>query len=326
MRILSWQSAVVVSLAMAGLSATACSSSDATDRPDPTAGTGNNAGSGNTGNAGAGNTAGSGNNGNGGSPAQAGTGNGAGSGNSAGSGNAGGSAPSLCDGAGTRVFTLDDNAFIEDFECVTGPCNPDTKVGYGWSTFNDLGKAGTDAANMEMADNKELMKPLMPGYMSATAGTYSGMGANITTKMGFGVGAIFNVVINPTEGVYCADISAFDGVSFWAKAATAGEKLDVNFVLPNTNGESTNADGKPAGGDCKTGCFSHPKKTISLTADWQQYTVTFAEAGGGSAKVKNLIQMVGFLSPGATWNYQIDEIAFYKGTAPTAPLVPPEAP
>lgn len=324
MRILSWQSAVVVSLAMAGLGATACSSSDADNRPDPTAGSSSVAGSGNTGN-----TAGT---GTGGSTPGAGSGNnggstpGAGSGNSAGAGNAGGSAPSLCDGAGTRVFTLDDNAFIEDFECVTGPCNPDTKVGYGWSTFNDLGKAGTDAANMEMADNKELMKPLLPGYMSATAGTYSGTGANITTKMGFGVGAIFNVVINPTESVYCADISAFDGVSFWAKAATAGEKIDVNFVLPNTNGESTNADGKPAGGDCKASCFSHPKKTLTLTADWQQYSVTFAEAAGGSAKVKNLIQMVGFLSPGATWNYQLDEIAFYKGTAPTAPLVPPEAP
>jgi len=321
MRILSLQSAVLVSLAVAGLSASACSSSDDTNRPEPGAGAGNTAGSGTAGSGTAGSgTAGSGTagSGTGGSAPTAGAGNTAGA--------AGAAAPSLCDGAGTRVFTLDDNAFIEDFECKTGPCNPATMVGYGWSTFNDLGKAGTDAVNMEMADNKEVMKPLLPGYMSATAGTYSGTGANITTKMGFGVGAIFNVVINPTEDVYCADISAFDGVSFWAKSATAGEKLDVNFVLPNTNGASTNAEGKPAGGDCKTNCFNHPKKSITLTDKWEQYTVTFAEAAGGSAKVKNVIQMVGFLSAGATWNYQLDEIAFYKGTAPTAPLVPPEAP
>lgn len=316
MRILTWQNAVLVSLAVAGLSASACSSSDE-ERPVAGAGA-SNAGAGNTPGAGTGNSpgAGTGNTpgaGAGGSAPTAGTGNTAGS--------AGAAAPSLCDGAGTRVFTLDDNAFIEDFECVTGPCNPETKVGYGWSTFNDLGTAGVDAA-----DNMQKMGPILPGYMSATAGHYSGTGANITTKMGFGVGAIFNVVINPTEGVYCADISAFDGVSFWAKAATAGEKIDVNFVLPNTNGQSMNAEGMDAGGDCKTSCFNHPKKSITLTTEWQPYTVTFAEAAGGSAKVKTLIQMVGFLSPGAAWDYQIDEIAFYKGTAPTAPLVPPEAP
>ncbi len=50
--------------------------------------------------------------------------------------------------------------------------------------------------------------------------------------------------------------------------------------------------GRSNGGDCKAGCFNHPKNSISLTADWAQYQVTFVEAAGGSAKVKGLLQEI----------------------------------
>ncbi|MES1178606.1 MAG: hypothetical protein ABUL62_30065 [Myxococcales bacterium] len=60
---------------------------------------------------------------------------------------------------------------------------------------------------------------------------------------GFGVGAIFNVVIDPAGGFLCADVTALDGISFWAKAGTAGAKIDVNFRDPRHQGGRHGLDG-----------------------------------------------------------------------------------
>jgi hypothetical protein len=153
---------------------------------------------------------------------------------------------------------------------------------------------------------------------TAHAGHYAGMGAKTPAKGGFGVGLIYNNAIDVTAGIYCVDISAFDGVTFWAKPGTVGSKVNVNFVLPNTNAKST--DPTVVVGDCTANCYNHPYKAITLdSADWKQYSVTFAEAAGGSAKVKNVSQELGWLSPDADWDYSLDEIQFYKGTPPTGP-------
>ena len=114
-------------------------------------------------------------------------------------------------------------------------------------------------------------------------------------------------------------------MSFWAKTGiAAGSNINVNFVLPNTNAESKDPTTmKENGGDCVGNtCYNHPKKLVALTPMWAPYTVTFAEATGGSAKVKNLIQELGFLSPDATWDFSLDEITFYKGTAPAGAVAP----
>jgi hypothetical protein len=217
----------------------------------------------------------------------------------------------------TRIFTVEDNAFIDDFECVTGTCDPTSMVSYSWSTFNDLGTPGVDAA-----DNMFKMVQIADGK-TGKGGNYKGTGANPSkVAPGFGVGAVFNVVIDPTAGVLCGDVTALDGVSFWAKAGTAGAKIDVNFVIPATNAAGMTTDGKPNGGDCKAGCYNHPRKSISLTADWAQYTVAFADAAGGSAKVRGLLQEIGFFSADAAWDFSLDEIAFYKGTPPVPPIAP----
>ncbi len=309
MRILNLQNVVLVSLAVSAIAASsACSSSDA-PRPDPTAGASNSSG-------GAPVVGG----GSGGAPVVGGGSGGApvtNGGAPAGGGSGGAAGPSVCDGLATRIFTVEDNAFVDDFECVTGMCDPATMVAYGWSTFNDLGTPGQDGA-----DNMIKMVQIATGK-TGKGGQYVGTGANSSkVAPGFGVGAIFNVVIDPAGGFLCADVSALDGISFWAKAGTAGSKIDVNFVIPATNAAGMDMMGRPNGGDCKTGCFNHPKKTLSLTADWAQYTVTFAEAAGGSAKVKGLIQELGFLSGDAAWDFSLDEIAFYKGTPPVPPIAP----
>jgi hypothetical protein len=344
MRILNLQNAVLVSLVVAAVASSACSSSDT---PRPTA----NGGA--TGTAGAGPTAGAGNNTPGGGDSSGTAGSpvvGGGAPGTAGSPPVGGGAPgtagagggstgpSLCDGLGTKTLDMT-SAFVDNFECMASPTfcrtaaqamtDPDmnpANISFGWSTFNDLGTAGVDAA-----DNKVKLLQIMPGAATTGhAGQYMGSAANVPpTPNAFGVGAIYNVAIDPVGGVYCANIEAFDGVSFWAKTGiAAGSTINVNFVLPNTNGQSTNPAGMQAGGDCvvasKT-CFNHPRKAINLTSAWTQYNVTFAEATGGSAKVGSLIQMLGFLTATATWDFSLDEIAFYKGTPPAGAIMDPGA-
>ncbi len=232
---------------------------------------------------------------------------------------AGGSSPkppSVCDGLGTRVLSTAD-AFIDDFECVTKPCAAN-HISADWSTFNDLGAPGADAA-----DNMIQLLQELPGYASAHAGQYKGSGAN-TSKVapGFGVGAVLNLAIDPTLGTYCVDISAFDGVSFWAKTEIYDSAFNVEFVLPNTNAEGKDPNGKENGGDCLMGCYQHPRKTVALSRTWEPYTVAFSATYDGSAKIKNVIQEIAFLNADATWDFSLDEIAFYKGKPPAPPLKP----
>jgi hypothetical protein len=154
------------------------------------------------------------------------------------------------------------------------------------------------------------------------SGHYAGTGAITTGMGGFGVGVVYNTAIDPAAHVYCIDISAFDGVSFWAKGATAGSVVSLNFVLPQTNMASTDSMGRPNGGDCTANCYNHPFASVTLTTAWAQYAVKFSDAGGGSASVANVIQELAWLSPDSDWDFSLDEIAFYKGNPPTGPVGP----
>jgi len=185
-----------------------------------------------------------------------------------------------------------------------------TMLSLGWSTFNDVQPTMNSFLMMQVAGGAALN--------TGHYGHYAGMGARTTMMGGFGVGAIYNEAIDTTAGIYCVDISAFDGVTFWAKAATAGAKIDVNFVVPETN--MVASDPTLGGGDCKTGCYNHPRKTITLTDVWAQYSVAFADAAGGTARVTTRLQELGWLSPDANWDFSLDEIQLYKGTPPTGPV------
>jgi hypothetical protein len=236
-------------------------------------------------------------------------GSGAMSGSSAASGASSGtglSPTSVCYGAGTRPLANNmSDAFIDDFE--------EAAISPGWSSFNDV---------MPTQNAFQIMAVAGGAVGTAHAGHYAGTGAITTAMGGFGVGAVYNTAIDPASHIYCIDISAFDGVSFWAKAATAGSVISLNFVLPQTNMASTDAMGRPNGGDCTANCYSHPFVSVTLTTDWAQYAVEFSDAGGGSAAVANVIQELAWLSPDSDWDFTLDEIAFYKGTPPTGPVGP----
>ncbi|HMI84474.1 MAG TPA: hypothetical protein VK550_10295 [Polyangiaceae bacterium] len=320
MRYSSLQNGFLISLLALGVAAlSGCSSG--TDSPATSAGgTGGTTGSGGTGGTtssggsggtgGTDGTTGSGGAGTTGSGGTGGAGGGSGgtTGGSGGASGAGGSAgsdggaepPSVCDGKGTRPLALGDSK-VDNFEGAA--------VSPGWSSFNDVMPTPNAFKIMQMAGG---------AVGTANSGHYAGMGAKTAAKGGFGVGLIYNNAIDVTAATYCVDITAFDGVTFWAKPGAVGSKVNVNFVLPSTNAKST--DPTIGGGDCTASCYNHPYKTVTLdSADWKQYWVTFAEAAGGSAKVKNVIQELGWLSPDADWDFSLDEIQFYKGTPPTGP-------
>jgi hypothetical protein len=214
-----------------------------------------------------------------------------------GTGGSGPSVPSVCDGTATRILALDQGK-VDNFE--------DASLSPGWSPFNDV---------MPTPNSFKMIQESGGAISTAHFGHYAGTGARTPVMGGYGVGVIYNVAIDQTAGIYCIDISAFDGVTFWARAATAGAKVGLNFVVPQTNA-------KVDGGDCMTGCFLHPSRTITLTTQWAQYSVTFAEASGGTARVTNRLQELGWLSPDSNWDFSLDEIQFYKGTPPTTPVAP----
>jgi hypothetical protein len=298
MRYSNLQNGLLISLLVVGVAATAgCSSGS--DTPGGAGGS----------SAGAGGSTGTGGSNAGGGGSSAGTG-----GSSAGTGGSGlgtgGSAitdggnpgTGVCSGTGTRVLMLTDSK-VDDFEGAM--------ISPGWSSFNDV---------MPTPNSFMIMQVAGGAVGTAHSGHYAGTGAKTTLMPGgYGVGTIYNVAIDTVAGIYCVDISAFDGLTFWAKAATAGAKVNVNFVLPETNKAA--GDSGLGGGDCLTGCYNHPYKTVTLTTDWQQYSVAFTDATmGGTARVRKVIQELGWLSPDSNWDFSLDEIQFYKGTPPTGPV------
>ncbi|HVX97376.1 MAG TPA: hypothetical protein VHK47_20855, partial [Polyangia bacterium] len=202
----------------------------------------------------------------------------------------------VCAGEGTRMLGLDEGK-VDDFE--------ETAILPGWSSFNDVQPVGNAF---------KIAQDTGGAVGTAHSGHYTGTGAKTPLMGGYGVGTIYNMAIDKTAGIYCVDVSNFDGLSFWAKAAKAGTKIGVNFVVPESNA-------KEDGGDCTTGCYNHPQKQVTLTTEWQQYTVLFSAATGGTgAKIKGRIQEIGFLSPDADWDFSVDELQLYKGTAPATPV------
>ena len=196
------------------------------------------------------------------------------------------------------------DAFIDDFEGAM--------ISPGWSSFNDVSPVPNSFLITQVAG--------VGAVGTAHYGNYAGTGAKTATMMGYGVGTVYNTAIDPGAGIYCVDVAPFTGVSFWAKAATAGSTITLNFVLPQTNMASQSDAGVQTGGDCTTNCYNHPRVTFVLTTSWAQYTAPFAMASGGSAKVGSVIQELAFLSPDSAWDFSLDEIAFYAGTPPTGPV------
>ena len=216
----------------------------------------------------------------------------------------------VCAGTGTLPLTnTQADAFIDDFEEASG-------ISPGWSSFNDVSPTINAFQIAQVAGG---------AVSTAHAGHYAGTGA----KQPPTPGALRRRAPSTTlrsaanRASFASTFPSFTGVSFWAKAATGGSTIALNFVVPQANEPVLNDAGvQVGGGDCEASCYNYPHVSFTLTTSWAQYTAEFSAATGGTAKVSSVIQEVEWISPDTNWDFTLDEIAFYSGTPPTGAVGP----
>jgi hypothetical protein len=218
-----------------------------------------------------------------------------------GSGGSAPSGPSVCDDA---TFALpSEEAYIDNFE--------DTVRFLGWYAFSDT------------------TPPDMPGPARVEGGALeTGWSAHVgatgikaSTAMGYGAGFGFGLV-DPAKGA-CVDISAFAGMSFWAKG-TAGASNVLKFQIVSPATQPSNS--MPVG-DCAPGtacAFKHPAKEITLTEEWQQFVINFADLVPAAPYTGKVLGF-NMITDGPDYDVNIDEVTFFETTAPTGPVTPPAA-
>jgi hypothetical protein len=206
--------------------------------------------------------------------------------------------PSVCDG---KTFALPiGEAYIDNFET-------DTRF-LGWYAFSD-----TTPPNMPAPER------VPSGAVStAYAGHVHATGIKSSKAMGYGAGFGFGLV-DPVKG-NCVDLTAFDGISFWAKG-TAGTDNSLKFQIVSPSTQPS--DSMPVG-DCVPGsacAFKHPAKTITLTADWKQFVIKFSELAPATAYTGKVLGF-NMITDGPDYDVEIDEATFFSGTAPTGAVMP----
>ncbi len=231
-----------------------------------------------------------------GSSSTAGTGSGTAGSGTGGTASAG---PSVCD---SMTFALPvGEEFIDNFET-------DTRF-LGWYAFSD-----TTVPNMPKPE-RVMMGAASTGY----AGHVHATGIKSSKAMGYGAGFGFGLV-DPAKGA-CVDLTAFKGISFWLKGtAGADNTLKFQIVSPSTQP----ADSMPVG-DCASSAaacaFKHPAKTITLTADWKQVIINFADLAPASAYTGKVLGF-NMITDGPDYDVEVDEATFFTETAPTGAVMP----
>lgn len=146
---------------------------------------------------------------------------------------------------------------ISDGENSPNQVNPIKGRGGYWYTFLDkegstvTPQAGALGGTFEMAPggaSGTKFAAHMTGTVASAEIVYAGMGLNL---------------VDP-KGQY--DASAFKGISFWAKKGP-GSTAKVRLKVPDMN---TEPDGKVC-----TECFNDFGADLTLTDDWQQFTLPF---------------------------------------------------
>jgi hypothetical protein len=187
----------------------------------------------------------------------------------------------------------------------------DNRLGY-WFTYND----GTPGATQNPTGSTFM--PSSPGqddnYAARTWG--SGFQGSAAGKgwTGAGMGLNFN------NG--CAyNASAYKGITFWAKGSVTGS---VRFSVTQA---STTFAGDNAGGTCcsqgdrtkSAGCSDHFGATITLSANWTQYTYTWSQLnqnGWGILAAQNPAELLGVqwqvsdAAATASFDIWVDALAF----------------
>jgi len=231
---------------------------------------------------------------------------------SAGSGTmmSGGAAPAATCAMLPTPMNVDD--IVSTFEDGLGNVNQVAGRGGGFYMFND----GT---GMQMPPTGSLPPARMvarcPG--STYAMCMSGMGF---MTWGAGMGTDLGMTGAATDGGMANknsyDASMYKGITFWAKAATP-LAARVSIKDKNTAPEGGNCDAMATSGPMS--CNDDWGKSLSLTPDWQPFTVLFADlkqAGWGKASpafAKEGAYSIQFqVSQGINFDVCIDDLAFIR--------------
>jgi hypothetical protein len=218
------------------------------------------------------------------------TGHGGTSSGSAGTASSGGAAggsqqSSVCDGKTRRLQRTD--TFVDDFE--------KGKLDERWYSFADT------------SSFQKLFLEHSGALGTQWSGHFFGSNARLPSDGGFGVGIGVNFG--------CVDVSELDGVSFWARGFAGRDNvLTFRAVLAETQPVA-------AGGDCKSDCYNHPAFPVTLRGDWSHYVVRFADLAGNH-RVKGVILGLNWISPGPNFDFWIDEVSLFSGSAPSGAVSP----
>lgn len=216
----------------------------------------------------------------------------------------GGSAGAAAAGAGGE--TAGSTESIDDMEDGDAEIElHDSRNGY-WYVGGDL----TAGATLEPPATKFTMTELSGDRSTSVAHVKAAGFKDWGSVMGF------NFVELLTK-VKPYDASAYCGISFWGKAAAA---TTVRFRLPDV-------DTHQAGGVCTdpgttgTACYDHFGTSLSFSAAWKQYSVSFSELAqlgtgyhpaDGKLKVNQLMAVEWALPGSTTKTYElwIDDVRF----------------
>jgi hypothetical protein len=168
-------------------------------------------------------------------------------------------------------------------------------------------------------DGSSTQSPKMSTTFMMTAGGHGSSKYAVRTSggafTGWGalVGFDFDAVSGQTKKAW--DASAYRGITFWAKAESTA--LNVFFSLPD-------ADTDPAGNVCRytdgsdKACFDHFGTSITIDTTWTAFSVDFDtlhQKGFGeqfpSLRKDGLVSCQWMAAPGATFDFWIDDVAFY---------------
>ena len=208
-------------------------------------------------------------------------------------------------GGGTTGPT--DLSMIDDMEDMDGSIlAADGRVG-AWYTYNDTTGTQVPAAGTPDFQMSALTPP---------RGASSNYGANTTgsgfTTWGAGIGFDLN---NDGTAKQPYDASQYKGITFWAKAGPTG----IKNIRLNVQDAQTAPEGNVCDKTATKGCNDHRGTSLSLTADWKQFTFTFdslKQLGFGMAyptfQTNKLFAIQFQAGTKVTFDIWLDDIAFYK--------------
>jgi hypothetical protein len=188
---------------------------------------------------------------------------------------------------------------IDDFEDGDGEIIRCAQREGPWFTYND----GSDGGVQDPAPRMKFVPQASDRPGSKFAAHTSGKGF---VERGAGMGLH---LLRPkgADQKRPFDASRFSGVRFWAKAAAP---LELQINVSDQNSE-------PIGGVCER-CYAHFHDEVTLTTEWAQHTVLFAEMHADDWGVpkqpsidRSRIYTIEFHTPrSATFDLWIDHVEF----------------